>query len=206
MNTPLLVQNASAMVVVYLELLNGSPATGLAYTAVTAGLKKSNVGSFSAFTLSSGNFADLGNGFYGITLAGGDTNVLGSLYLSVVGGTIKSTLLSAFVAVAQTVPPAPGPGFTPPITAIYGYIYDSAGVPVSGASVTARIVSQPTIVHPSTDGILIGADFISTTTDGTGFFTLSLITGTSAEFIIADANYRRTITVPGSTANLFDIP
>jgi len=206
MNTPLLIQNAATTVVIYLELADGSPATGLAYTAVTAGIKKAGASSFSTFTLTSGNFADLGNGFYGISLVSGDTNTLGSLYLSFTSATTKPTLLAAFVAVAATAPPIPTPGFTPPITAIYGYIYDSAGQPLSGTSVVARIVSQPTIVHPTTDGILIGADFLTTTTDDTGFFTLSLITGTSAEFIIADANYRRTITVPGSTANLFDIP
>lgn len=206
MNTPLLIQNAATQVVIYLELADGSPATGLLYTDVTAGIKKAGASSFSSFTLTGVNFADLGNGFYGISLLAADTNTLGSLYLSFTGSTIKATLLAAFVAIAASAPPSPSPGFTPPITAIYGYIYDTSGQPVSGASVVARITSQPTIVHPTTDGILIGADFISTTTDDTGFFTLSLITGASVEFIISDANYRRTITVPGSTANLFDIP
>lgn len=205
MNTPLLIQNAATTVVVYLELADGSPATGLVFGNVTAGIKKTGATAFTAFTLSGGNFTDLGNGFYLIGLASGDTNVLGSLYMSFVGATIKPALLVGYVAIATTAPPAPSPAFTPPITAIYGYIYDSSGVPVSGASVVARVVSQPTIVHPTTDGILIGSDFISTTTDDTGFFTVSLITGTSVEFIIADANYRRTITVPGSTVNLFDM-
>lgn len=206
MNTPLLIQSAATSVVIYLELLDGTAATGLTFSDVTAGIKKSGASSFTSFTLTGVNFTELSDGFYLVALTSGNTDTLGSLYLSFTGSTIKSTLLAAYVSTATTAPPAPGPGFTPPITAIYGYIYDSAGQPLSDVSVVARIVSQPTIVHPTTDGILIGADFLSTTTDDTGFFTLSLITGTSAEFIIADANYRRTITVPGSTANLFDIP
>lgn len=206
MNTPLLVQNTSTVVVIYLELLNGTPASGLAYTDVTAGIKKSSAGSFTAFAITNVNFANLGGGFYSVALTAGNTDTLGSLYMTFSGSVFKPSLLAAYVAIATTASPAPSPGFTPPITAIYGYIYNSVGVPVPNASVIARVVSQPTILHPTTDGILIGADFVSVLTDATGFFTVSLITGTSVEFIISGANYRRTITVPGSTANLFDIP
>jgi hypothetical protein len=206
MNTPLLVQNAATVVVIYLEQPDGTPATAVAYTDVTAGIKKNGAGSFTSFAVTNVNFASLGGGFYSLALTSGNTDTLGSLYMNFSGSAFKPSLLAAFVAVATTAPPAPSPGFTPPITAIYGYVYNSAGVPMAGTSVVARVVSQPTIVHPTTDGILIGSDFLSVTTDSTGFFTVSLITGTSVEFIIADANYRRTITVPGSTANLFDIP
>lgn len=206
MNTPLLIQNAATSVVVYLELETGGPATGLTFSDVTAGIKKAGAGSFSGFTLSGANFSDLGNGFYEVDLATGDTNTLGSLYLSFTGTTIKSSLLVAYVTTAATAPPIPSPAFTPPITAIFGYIYDSGGQPIENVSVVARVVQQPTIIHPTTDGILIGSDFMTTTTDETGFFTLSLLTGASVEFIITDANYRRTVTIPGATTNLFDIP
>jgi len=206
MNTPLLIQSTATSVVIYLELANGSAATSLTYADVTAGIKKSSASVFTSFALTGLNFTNLGYGFYLVALSTTDTNTLGSLYLSFTGATIKATLLAAYVAVATSAPPAPSPGFTPPITAIYGYVYSSSGQPLANVSVVARVVSQPTIVHPTTDGILIGSDFLTTTTDDTGFFTLSFITGTSVEFIIADANYRRTITVPGSTVNLFDIP
>jgi hypothetical protein len=206
MNTPLLIQNTATSVVVYLEQPSGSPATGLTFSDVTAGIKKSGAGTFSVFTLTALNFTDIGGGFYNVALAAGDTNTLGSLYMSFTGTAIKPALLAAFVAVAATAPPLPVPPFTPPITAIYGYVFDAQGAPVDGASVIAHIIAQPTILHPTTDGIVIGSDFVSTQTDATGFFTISLITGTSVEFVISDANYRRTITVPGSTMNLFDIP
>jgi hypothetical protein len=206
MNTPLLIQNSATSVVVYLELEAGGAATGLLFSDVTAGLKKAGAGSFSAFTLTALNFTDLGNGFYEVDLAAGDTNTLGTLYLSFTGATIRSTLVVAYVTTAATAPPIPTPAFTPTVTAIFGYIYDSAGQPVEDVTVVARITQQPTIIHPTTDGILIGANFLTTTTDATGFFTLSLLTGATVEFVITDANYRRTVTIPGSTINLFDIP
>lgn len=205
MNTPLLIQNAATSVIVYLELGTGGPATGLLFSDVTAGIKKNGAGSFSAFTLTALNFTELGNGFYEIDLASGDTNALGLLYLSFTGADIKPSLLAGYVTTATTAPPLPSPAFTPPITAIFGYIYNSAGEPVEGVSVVARVTQQPTIIHPTTDGILISSDFLTTATDETGFFTISLLTGATVEFIITDANYRRTVVIPGSTTNLFDI-
>lgn len=206
MNTPLLIQNAAASVVVYLELQTGGPATGLVAADVTGGIKKTGAATFSVFALSGANFTDIGNGFYEVDLAAGNTDTLGNLYLSFTGVTIKPSLFVGYVTTATTAPPLPSPAFTPPVTAIFGYIYDSAGLPIEGVSVVARVTQQPTIVHPTTDSILIGSDFLTTTTDATGYFTISLLTGASVEFIITDANYRRTITIPGSTANLFDIP
>jgi len=206
MNTPLLIQNSATEVVIYLETEAGAPATGLTHADVTAGIKKAGAASFSAFTLDATNFADLGNGFYEVALAAGDTNTLGSLYLSFTGANLKPALLAAYVATAASAAPLPTPAFTPTVTDIFGYIYDVAGDPIENVSVYARIVQQPTIIHPTTDGILIGSDFKTTTTDATGFFTISLLTGATVEFIISDANYRRTIVVPGSSSNLFDIP
>lgn len=206
MNTTLLIQNAATSVVVYLELQAGGPATGLTFSSVTAGIKKNGAASFSAFTLSGANFTDLGNGFYEVDLATGNTDTLGLLYLSFTGATIKPSLFVGYVAVSAAAPPIPSPAFTPPVTAVFGYVYNSAGQPLDNVSVVARIVQQPTIIHPTTDGILIGSDFVTTQTDSTGFFTISLLTGASVEFIISDANYRRVVTIPGITTNLFDIP
>lgn len=205
MNTPLLIQNAATSVIVYLELQAGGAAEGLTFSDVTAGLKK-NGGAFAGFTLDVTNFTEIGDGFYEVDLESGDTDTLGSLYLSFIGADFKTALLSCYVTTPVTAPPIPAPGFTPSVTDIFGYVYTTAGVPMSGVRVVARVTQQPTIVHPTTDGILIGSGFEVTTTDSVGFFTLSLLTGATVEFIITDANYRRTIEIPGSSANLFDIP
>lgn len=206
MNTTLLIQDAATSIVVYLELETGGPATGLTFADVTGGIKKTGAGSFSVFVLTALNFEELTDGFYEIDLAVGDTDTLGQLYLSFTGADIKPSLFVGYVAEAAAAPPIPSPSFTPSITAIFGYIYDSAGVPVEGVNVVARVTQQPYIVHPNTDGILISSDFLTTATDETGFFTISLLTGATVEFIISDANYRRTVVIPGSASNLFDIP
>lgn len=200
MNTAFLVQSTATSVVIYLELAAGGPATGLVFSDVTAGIKKDGAGSFSSFTLTAPTFSDLGSGFYEVDLGIGDTDTLGNLYLRFSGATIKSTLFVGYVTADPLVVP---PVSVPPVTAIFGYIYNSAGVPVEGAGIVARVVQMPYIVP---DGILVGSDFITTTTDEDGFFTISLLSGAQVEFIITDANYRRTVTIPGSTANLFDIP
>lgn len=206
MNTPLFIRNAPTSAVVFLALEAGGPATGLTFASVTAGIKKSGAGAFTGFTLTALNFTELSDGFYEVDLAAGDTDTLGSLYLSFTGATITTTLLAGWVTTATSASPLPTPAFTPTTTAIYGYVYGVDGAPVANATVTARLTQQPTIIHPTTDGILVGSDFLSAQTDSTGFFTLTILTGASAEFVIPVANYRRTITVPAATANLFDIP
>jgi hypothetical protein len=205
MATPLLLQNTPSSVVVYLELSTGLPATGLLFSDVTAGLKKEG-GSFLPFVLTALNWTDLGGGFYEVAVTAANTDTLGSLYFNFSGAAIKPALLACRVAVAVAAPPVPPPAFTPPTTTIFGYIYDQVGAPKSGVIVSARIITLPTIIHPLSEGILISEGFITATTDSIGFFTLDLLTGTQVEFIIPDANYRRVVAVPATTANLFDIP
>lgn len=205
MATPLLLQNTPSSVVVYLELSTGLPATGLLFSDVTAGLKKEG-GSFLPFVLTALNWTDLGGGFYEVAVTAANTDTLGSLYFNFSGAAIKPALLACRVAVAVAAPPVPPPAFTPPTTTIFGYIYDQVGAPKSGVIVSARIITLPTIIHPLSEGILISEGFVTATTDSIGFFTLDLLTGTQVEFIIPDANYRRVVAVPATTANLFDIP
>ena len=205
MTTPLLLQNTPSSVVAYLELQTGLPATGLLFSDVTVGLKKEG-GSFLAFSLTALNFTDLGNGFYEIALTAADVDTLGSLYFSFTGASIKTSLIVAAVVVAATAPPVPPAPFTPQTTTIFGYIYGQTGAPSANISVIARTITKPAIIHPQSQGILITEPFITTSTDASGFFSLNLLTGTQVEVLIADANYRRVITVPVTSSNLFDIP
>ncbi len=205
MNTPLFILSSPTSVVVYLELESGGPATGLTFADVTAGIKKDGSGSFSVFTLTGLNFTELSDGFYEVALEASDTDTLGSLYLSFTGATIVHALLAGFVTTVAS-SPTPAPPLAPLITTIFGYIFDSGGNPVEGASVVARVVQQPTIIQTATDAIVIGSDFLTALSDETGFFSIDVLTGARVEFIITDANYRRTVTIPGSTTNLFDIP
>lgn len=205
MTTPLLLQNTPSSVVVYLELQTGVPATALTFADVTAGLKKEG-GAFVAFTLTALNFTSMGSGFYEVALVAADVNTLGSLYLSFTGATIKTSLVAARVAVSASVSPVPPASYVPPLTTIFGYIYGQSGAPKSNVTVMFRTTSKPTIIHPLDQGILITEEFLTTVTDSTGFFSQDLLTSAQVEVQIPDSNYRRVITVPATTANLFDIP
>lgn len=204
--TPLLIQSAATTVVAYLEATDGTPATGVAYTSVTGGIKKTGASAFTSFPLTAGNWLELGNGFYQVSLTASNTDTLGSLYLSFVTSTTKPSLLVGYVTTATTASPAPPPPFTPTTTNIYGYVFDMQGAPVEGTVVSARLVTAPTVIHPTTDGIGIDNGFVTTTTDSTGRFSLDLLTGATIEFLIPDLSYRRTVTIPGTNSNLFDIP
>lgn len=205
MTTPLLLQNTASSVVVYLELSTGLPATTLTFADVTVGLRKEG-GAFLAFPVTALTFTNLSSGFYQIEVTAADTDTLGGLYFSITGATIKASLVAARVVVAASAPPVPPAGYTPPTTTIFGYLYDQAGIAKSNVTVLCRIISKPTILHPTSQGILITDQFLTTLTDAYGFFSIDLITSAQVEVIIADANYRRVITVPNASSNLFDIP
>lgn len=206
MSTPLLLKDTATSVVVYLESsATGLGATGLTYADVTAGLKKEG-GSFAVLPLDAANFVELSDGFYEVALKATDTDVLGSLYVSFVGPTIKNALVVARVANAAAAVPQPSPGYTPAISTLFGYIYSLTGEVMPDVSVVARIVSMPTLMHPVDQGIVIGADIVRVLSDAVGFFSLSLVAGATVEILIPAVNYRRTILVPATNTNLFDMP
>ena len=204
MSCPILLQSTAGTVTVLLELSSdGSPATGLTFADVTADLKKEG-GSFTALTLSGSNFTELSGGFYELTLAVGDTDTLGNLYIRISGATIKTTVTQAFVA--ATAPVNPTSPVAVPVTALFGYVNGPDGSPVAGARVAAKVLASPSVLHPATEAVLLTTGLVTAVTDSAGFFTISLVTGSEVDIFISSANYRRTITVPGTSQNLFSIP
>lgn len=151
-----------------------------------------------------GDFTELGGGSYQLDLTATDTDTLGQLFVRASGATIRTIVESATVATA--VSPTPTPDLSIPTTTIFGYIKDVGGSAAVGATVAIRVLSQPTVLHPSTEGLVLTTSLITATTDATGFFTVDLVTGSQVDIFIPAANYRRTLTVPASSSNLFDIP
>jgi len=72
--------------------------------------------------------------------------------------------------------------------------------------VSARILAQPTILHPQSEGMILSTGLVTALTDVDGFFTISLVAGAQVDVFIPASGYRRTLTVPASSVNLFDIP
>ncbi len=201
---PIFVQDSTGSITLYLELTaDGSAATGLTFADITADLKKEG-GAFTPMVLDGVNFTETGGGFYQLDLAAADNDTLGNSQVRVSGATIRTTLLSAFIA--EVVPTSPTTTPAPPKTAIFGFIKDADGAPVNNATVSVKILSTPYINSAGDDGILITDGLIIAKTDVAGFFSIDLITGAIVEAFISSASYRKSFTVPVASTNLFDLP
>lgn len=149
---------------------------------------------------SDGTFTDIGDGFYRISFEDTDLDVLGAFVVRVTGPQLRPSLESAYItaSVVQT-PPAT---INLSVTTITGSIFDATGAPRVGVAVQARTLSSPSIIA----GVAVTTNLITVKTDSVGQFTLSLLAGAQVDISIPAVNYRRTITVPSTSANLFQIP
>lgn len=203
MSCPILTQNSTGSITVQLVDIAGLPITGLTFADVTADLRKFG-GAFAPMTLDGTNFIELGLGTYQVNLAITDTDVLGNLDLRLSGPLFQTYLTTAHVAVSVPTSPTTTPDI--PTTSIFGFVRGPDNVPTEGASISYRILSIPSIVNPNGDAVLLASSLITTITDTEGFFTLSIITGAVIDIFIPVSGYRRTLTVPSASTNLFQIP
>lgn len=204
MSTPVLIQNSTNTITLYLaEPNSNSPATGVTFADVTCELRK-GAGSFTVKSLSALTFTEINGGFYSLELDTSDTDTLGQLAIRVTGALTAPSLIYGFVATPSSVVPTTT---TPPATtALFGFVYGPDALPVRNAPVTVRVLSQPTVLHPGSDGIGVATSLVTAKTDAYGYFELNLITGLYVDLIISAVNYRRTLTVPALSSNVFDIP
>lgn len=202
MSSTILLQDTTGSVTVYLEVSAGGAATGLTFADVSADLKKEGEGSFTAMTLSGTNFTEVGGGTYEISFSVLDTDTLGNLYIRVSGATIKTALETVYVA--ATVPVNPTSSLSINTTALFGYIVDLQGAAVAGASVSARVLATPAL-GSSTEEYIQADTLVTAKSDSDGFFTMTLISGAQVDIYIPSAGYRRTLQVPSTSTNLFDI-
>lgn len=149
-------------------------------------------------------WAENGDGTYTITLTQADTDTLGSLYVRVSGPTIKTSLNPA--SIVDNIPTAAAAVLPIQTTTLFGYIVDAQGDPLSGASVSARVLATPSVGFSVTEGYVQGENLATSKSDSSGFFLIDLVTGSEVDFYIPAANYRRTLQVPASSQNVFDIP
>lgn len=202
MSSVILLQDTAGSVTVYLELTAGGPATGLTFSDVLVDLKKEGDLSFSSKALTGSDFTEVGGGTYSISLTALETDTLGNMYIRVSGATINTALVSAYVA--ATAPVNPTAPLSINTTALFGYIVDLQGSAVGGASVSARVLATPAL-GSSTEDYVQSDTLVTVKSDADGFFTITLITGAQVDIYIPSAGYRRTLQVPSSSTNLFDI-
>ncbi len=199
--TPILLQNTSSSITFYLSTVAGAPATGIAYSAVTAGLKKEGEATFSAFAVTALNWHEISNGYYYLDVSSSNTNIIGNLYLNLSITNVNPALLIAYVATTPSVPVTPVPT-VPGTASLFGFILDAQGSPVPNAAVSFKVLGAPVTVTGSgytTSPVVVKSD-------STGYFSVSLVEGLTVDVICAAVNYRRTLTVPSADSNLFLVP
>jgi hypothetical protein len=201
MSCVILLKDTVATVSVYVELTAGTPALLLADTDVTVEIQKSG-GSYVPKDISA-TWAEVGEGVYTFQLSAADTDTLGNLYIKVSGLTIKTTLSPLFISEDAPSPTAILPVAT---TLLFGYVLDSQGAPLAGAAVSAKPLSTPSVGSTGSEGYVQSTDLVTANTDSSGFFQIALVTGSQVDFFIPSANYRRTLEVPTTSTNVFDIP
>jgi hypothetical protein len=188
----------------------GTPRTSLIYTQVDVAYKKYGASVFSLKTLVTGDFREIGHGVYEILFSTSELNTVGS-FLYVINGngsiplpTIRQFIGQAVVQSSSTYTPGTISLTTNVLT---GNLIDLSGNALVGESVSARIMSAPTIIGTSPNIGGIASNIVSTVTDSGGFFALELLQGAVVDITIPVINYRRTLTVPADTTDtLFDIP
>lgn len=101
--------------------------------------------------------------------------------------------------------PTPTPNTPPDTTTVMGFLYDTDGTPLAGSSVVARLIELPLVQYTNSQSFAIASKPVVTESDSTGFFSLELITGATFDIFIADVNFRKMITVPTTSDNIFNI-
>jgi hypothetical protein len=189
---------------------DGSPRTGITFNQVDISFKKSTQATFQLKVISGSDFRENGNGVYEILFSTSDLNTIGS-FLYVVNGngvlplpSIKQFIGQAVVQSSSTFTPGT---ISLPTNLITGNLISLTGTPLIGESISARIMSAPTIIGTTPNIGGIASDIIATKTDSGGFFAIEILQRAVVDITIPVINYRRTLTVPANaTDKLFDIP
>lgn len=222
--SPLLISYTSNVVTVSLSVASGVPVTAdntalkvadainAALIDVTAAAQGTGADSLSipqTITALSGGvdyLTDLGDGFYSVGFSPTELSATGSMLIKAKGANTTVTVVDAYVSTPLADSPS-APISSPPATStLFGWVYDVTGQPVEGASVSFRVLDTPSIVGNCVAGAGLASDIRSVSTDSNGFFSMNLVVGASVDVFIPAANFRRIVTVPSGSVNVFDIP
>jgi hypothetical protein len=190
----------------------GDPRTGVTYNQIDVSYKKYGDSVFSVKTLvgPGTDYRENGSGVYEISFSATELNTVGTfLYVINSNGALPDPALRQYVGQAFIVDSAsytPGQ-ITLDTNILTGNLVDLTGNPISNASVSAQVLSAPSIMgtNPNIGGVT--TSIISAETDNSGFFALEVIQEAVVSITIPRVNYYRTLTVPANTTdNLFELP
>jgi hypothetical protein len=205
MSCVILLQSQIGDISVYVETTAGVAATGLLFSDVTVTIDKDGGGYAAPVpAIDGGTWTEVSGGWYTVRLSAADTDTLGNLTVRVEGAGLKTGLTPAFISEDATLPVSTTLSVT--TTLLFGYVLDSQGAPLAGAAVSAKPLATPSVGYSPPDGYVQVTNLVTANTDSSGFFQISLVTGSQVDFFIPSANYRRTLEVPVTSTNVFDIP
>ncbi len=192
------VQNAASVVTVLLTLDNEG-VEGLTDTDVTLVFRLPGE-AFQALVLDGDNWTEVSDGYYDVSFAEGDLDVVGTMMIKITSADADTSYTSVNIVAADD------EGITTvglQTCILTGHIFDAMGEPVANAAVGARPIGLPAIEQSTA---AITDDLVSTTTDANGQFFLTLIRLADVEVFIPVANFRRRIVVPNqASADLFSV-
>lgn len=176
---------------------NIQPAVGAAYSDVEALLSKDG-GMFEVKTLASGDWSELGDGYYTLRLNASDTDTIGELALRVSVPLDTNEFFDRY----EVVPAPYGVPTNAPTCLVMGNLLDIGGDP----SNTGTVVFRPRFVPGTAGNSLITAEIIRTAADSFGNFNVKLLRSSQVIVEIEQAGIKNLITVPDApSANLIDL-
>jgi hypothetical protein len=192
-----------------LDAGTGTPRTGIVFSEIDVQIKKASDAALSSKTITAPEFRELGSGVYEVLYSAADLSEIGSfLFVINSNGALAPPAIQQYVGLANVIEATvASSSVTLDTNILTGNVIDGSGNPVQGASVSARVLSAPTINVTSPEIGGVTTSIVSAQTDAAGFFALEVLQTAQVDISIPKINYRRTLTVPSnSTDNLFTIP
>lgn len=173
----------------------GVPVLGLTSSDITLTEMLPGTGAILGASLS-----EISNGFYTLELDP-DIFPLGRVEFLLSTPTAAPQAISALIVSPAAVVPAPAYPIID-TTMLFGFVLDSLGAPIAGAKVAYKLMSSPTLVG----GAAIGNALKVSVTNASGYFSFDPLVGAMIEIIIPSIGFRRTLTVPTVSSNIFTLP
>lgn len=198
---PLMVSQAGSVLTVALAVTAGVPTVA----ANTATLIAAAITALPNFTAAaSGTGADEIAGTASVGFAGGLDGDFSAVGNTIVRANSASTDLTVVpILVSEVLPTTPTLTSTPATTLLFGSLYSAQGEALSESPIHVRVISTPLIQSGGAETYAVGSGSVTVTTDASGFFSVSLVTGAVVDVFIPSTNFRKIVRVPVLDSNLF---
>lgn len=167
----------------------GAGVTALIFSAVTVQYRYGGAVSWTAKTLTSPDWAELGSGYYYLRFKAAELTAVGTLVFKITSG---STV--PYFAQLQVEPQPLAFQAAPGICIVTGNIVDLGGEADRSARISVRPARMPASIGPS----ILSASLVTTYPDALGNFSVALVQGSTALIEVTPIGINNQITVPNT--------